>query len=257
MELPCSGCEREVPAGTRFCTECGTPVRARGRNRETSGQPGTAEGKEQGSSLAEVNAGWWVSGALLLVLLAVLGVQVLSGGPDAPGGTASVGPGTPGAPGSPGALGPAPNVDLSTMTPREAADALFNRVMGAASEGDSIQVLNFLPMALDAYELARPLDEDGLFHISLLERVGGNYSAALGAALEGLEGNPDHLLNLSSAAEAAVELGDVEGAREYYSRMLDVWDEEIEADRPEYAEHSPLLPLIRADAEEFLEQDGG
>ncbi len=200
------------------------------------------------------NAGWWVSGVLLLVLFAVVGVQVLSNGSGA---QPASGPAPPGSPAAPGALGPAPNVDLSAMTAREAADALFNRVMGAAAQEDTAEVGNFLPMALDAYELARPLDEDGHFHVALLERVGGNYEASLAAAYEGLAENSDHLLNLSAAAEASMELGELAAAREYYRRMLDAWDEELAADRPEYAEHSPLLPLIRSDAEDLLELDGG
>lgn len=240
----CVSCATEVPPGSRFCTECGTAVRESGRRAAVEG--GTNGG--EASALLGSSAGWWVSGGLLLVLLAILGGQVLT---DANGSDVGL---APGAPGSSGSLGPAPNVDLSTMTSREAADALFNRVMGALAVEDTVEVVNFLPMALDAYELARPLDEDGLFHLSLLERFAGDYRSSLDSALEGLEDNPDHLLNLSSAAEAARELGYLEAAQEYYERMLSAWDAELAEERPEYTEHSPLMPLIRSEAEEFLEE---
>ena len=53
--------------------------------------------------------------------------------------------------------GPA-GVDLSSMTPREAADRLFNRVMTAVAADDSTEVVSFLPMAIRSLELAEPLD---------------------------------------------------------------------------------------------------
>jgi hypothetical protein len=110
-------------------------------------------------------------------------------------------------------------------------------------------------MALAAYELARPLDADGFFHLSVLQREARDYQGALSTALEGLRENPDHLLNLAAAAEAALRGGDREVAGGYYSRIRESWERERVAGRPEYQEHSSLLPLIREDAERFLEDD--
>ncbi|MEX0856048.1 MAG: hypothetical protein WD056_00615 [Gemmatimonadota bacterium] len=152
----------------------------------------------------------------------------------------------------PQGLGPAPNVDLSSMTPREAADNLFDRVMRAVANDNTTEANNFLPMAIAAYEMATPLDADGLFHLSLLQRAGGELDTALATARSGLEENPDHLLNLSGVAAISLQLGDTASAREYYTRMLDVWDREIAADRVEYTEHAPLLPLLREDADALL-----
>jgi hypothetical protein len=59
-------------------------------------------------------------------------------------------------------------VDLSSMTPRQAADRLFNRVMQAASSNDEAEVLRFLPMAIGAHDLVEDLDVDGKFHLVLL-----------------------------------------------------------------------------------------
>ena len=143
------------------------------------------------------------------------------------------------------------------MTPREAADRLFNRVMGALAQRDTMEVINFLPMAIDAYEIARPLDLDGLFHLSLLQRAGMRYEEALATAQEALDEDPDHLLNLSAAAEAARELGLDDLAAQYFSHVLEVWeDERARTDRPEYDEHAPLLPSILTDATEFTEGRG-
>jgi tetratricopeptide (TPR) repeat protein len=190
--------------------------------------------------------GWWVSGFLLAAIVLIVGFVELSDRSGSP---------APGAPAG-GGLGPAPNVDLSSMTPRQAADNLFDRVMRAVANGDTTEATNFLPMAIAAYDLARPLDADGLFHLSLLQRAGQEQGAALQSALDALSGNPDHLLNLYGAAEASIGLGDSVAARGYYERLLAAWDQEIAADRLEYAEHELLLPLIREDAEAFLSGGG-
>ncbi len=108
-------------------------------------------------------------------------------------------------------------------------------------------------MAIGAYERARPLDSDGLFHLSVLQRTGNQFDAALRTASTGLEEDPDHLLLLSAAAEAARELGDSATVRSHYSHMLDVWEEESGSALEDYEVHSALLPQIRNDAEAFLD----
>jgi hypothetical protein len=230
--MDCLNCSTPVAEGRRFCHQCGSPLREEGQ--VVKAPPGTAQG---------ANLGWWVSGGLLVILL-VVGGWVLTG----EGGTGAQASGP-----EPGALGAAPNVDLASMTPREAADRLFDRVMVALSQQDSTEVMNFLPMALDAYELAEPLDLDGLFHVSLLQRAGLRYEEALATAQEGLEEDPDHLLLLSAAADAALDLGRTELAEDYYRQALEVWDEEtVRDDREEYREHAPVLPRFRSDAEDFI-----
>jgi hypothetical protein len=234
--LPCPGCGEEIPAGTRFCTACGSRMSARTAPRRE--QPGVSHP----AAAAGGQVGWWISGALLVVLLGIGAFLVLG---DSENGA-----------GPAPALGPASNVDLSSMTPREAADNLFFRVMGAVERGDYAEADAFLPMAVNAHEMAGPLDADGLFHLALLQRAAGRHEEALASALEGLEGNPDHLLNLYAAAEAAREIGELAQAREHYVRMLEAWDRELAALRPEYDEHHPLLPLIREDGEAFLAEAG-
>jgi tetratricopeptide (TPR) repeat protein len=139
---------------------------------------------------------------------------------------------------APVAGGGAGAVDLSTMTPREAADRLYERVMRADAAGDSAQVQMFLPMSVQAYAQARPLDPDGLFHLSLLLQIGGEYADGLAVAQEALEGNPDHLLNLGAAAQAAEGQGDVGSARAYWGRFLEVYDQEMAKGLPEYGDHT-------------------
>ena len=239
-ELDCPTCSQPIAAGRRFCSACGSPVRI-----------ATGQGEAPAGASGAPDPAWWVAGALLVALLIVGGWAVLgSGGPQPPG--------APAAMGQPGALGPAPQIDLSQMTPREAADRLYDRVMRALTARDTIEVLNFLPMAIDAYEIARPLDLDGLFHLSLLQRAALDFEGALRTAEEGLADDPDHLLNLAAAAAAAEELGDDALAERYHRRLLEVWDQErAREDRPEYREHEPALPEMRRAAERFTGGDGG
>jgi hypothetical protein len=138
------------------------------------------------------------------------------------------------------------------MTPREAADRLFNRVMTAFSAGDDTEVATFLPMAIDAYGLVGELDADGWFHLSLLHQAGGDPAAALLAAQEVLAIRPTHLLGLYSAGEAARELSDDSAARTYFTSLINSYDEELALGLPEYQEHAAFLPTTREIAAGFL-----
>ncbi|MBR18469.1 MAG: hypothetical protein CMA87_05905 [Euryarchaeota archaeon] len=142
--------------------------------------------------------------------------------------------------------------DISNMSPIEAADRLFNRVMQATSAGDSAQARAFLPMAIAAYQRARPLTLDGLFHLSMLNRTAMNLEAALDNALEILERDPDHLLGLAAAAEAAIELGELDEAELHYRHLADVYEEELQEQLPEYDQHSLIVDVLNQDAERFL-----
>jgi len=144
-------------------------------------------------------------------------------------------------------------VDLASMTPREAADRLFNRVMSAVEGGDSVEVTNFLPMAVASYNRAQPLDADGVFHLALLQITGLQFEASRAVADAALAQNPGHLLLLSVAAEAAKQLGDEEGAAAYYQAMVDGWDAQIALGLAEYDSHATTVSQIEGDARSYLE----
>ena len=120
--------------------------------------------------------------------------------------------------------------------------------MTANERGDRNEALTFLPMALAAYDRARPLNLDGLFHLSLLHRTGGDHAAALATAEEALAQDPDNLLNLSAAAEAARGLGDADAARAYADRFLEAYDRERAKALPDYEAHGELLQRFRDSA---------
>jgi tetratricopeptide (TPR) repeat protein len=207
--------------------------------------PAGAHREAAASVVGGQNLPWWIAGVAMFALIVFAGVRMVS----------PAGPGAPAAqpqPVAPFAGGAGTPPDLSTMTPREAADRLFDRVMTAVSAADSGQAQAFLPMALGAYEQAQPLDHDGLFHLSLLNRVAGNLEAALSNATQVLDVDPNHLLALTAAAEATAEMGRTEEAAEYYRHLLDVIDAEIARALPEYVAHEQIMGSVRTDATAFL-----
>ena len=224
----CSGCGHKPPAGARFCNQCGTEMRA---------SPTSVHASDN-------QVAWWMAGGLALGLVLVIAYPLYGPEQDvapAPFASAPVAGSAAGPSGAP--------PDLSAMTAREAADALFDRVMRAAAAGDSAEVVRFLPMAIPAYELAEPLDTDGRVHVVLL-RLAGEFNAE---ALEGAEGilseQPNHLFGLAFAADASLALGDSASARAYYRRWLDAYETERSKGLVEYDDHSGMFSDMRAKAE--------
>ena len=156
---------------------------------------------------------------------------------------------------APAAAGPAA-IDLNSMSPREAADRLFDRVMQAASIGDSLVAAQFLPMAIQAYERAAPLDLDGRFHLSTLQRTEGDFATALATAEQALAEGPDHLLLLYAAGEAAREAADGAVARAHFQHLVDVYDAQMASGNPDYEAHTTMMDSIREEASAYLASAG-
>jgi Double zinc ribbon len=231
----CNQCGAKLSPSASFCNQCGNPAAG-----GSGGHRAAASAVVGGANLP-----WWIAGVALFGLIVVVGVQMVSsGGPSQPAGvqTGTVGGGAAGT----------SSVDLASMTPREAADRLFDRVMRAASQGDSAQAQGFLPMAINAYERARPLDADGLFHLSLLQQTSLQLDSALATAEEILAADPDHILGLKAAAEVAAEAGRPDEAAAFYRHLLEVYDAQVARGLPEYEMHSPVMESAKSDAEAFL-----
>jgi hypothetical protein len=217
----CRQCKAPLIPGARFCTGCGTAVRA-----ATSHLP------------------WYLAGAALTALLVVLLAPSLRPG-------ATMGPGP--AAGFPGSGAPMANRAAPlTGTPREQADRLFNRVMQAQAQGDNDQVAFFLPMAVLAYRQAGELDADGFYHLSLLETASGDPSSGLATAESILRSAPTHLLALIAAAQASDALGDQTGARRHYTRFLEAFSSEREKALPEYMDHAGIFTAYQEEAERYV-----
>ncbi len=188
--------------------------------------------------------GWVTAAVFGLSLMLMIVLPGLRNGSASPAGASVPPPVTP--QGNPQA------VDLNTMTPREAADRLFNRIVAAQEVGDSVEMVSFLPMAVAAYERAQPLDADGSFHLSLLQRLSLDFAGARATAEAVLVGRPDYLLALHAAAEAARAEGDMDAARTYFQRFAEKYDSERAGGDQDYQIHELLLPSMLRDAQEFL-----
>lgn len=237
----CPSCGASLPAGASFCNQCGASRVAGGKKSAGGAAASSSGGRPRGKSEL---LPWIVAGVAVGMLLAVLVLPRL-GGSDAEQAV-----GTPGG-GSVRATGAAA-VDISSMTPRERADRLFNRVMQSVSDGDTAQARAFLPMALAAYDQVPDVDLDGRYHHAVLHLVADDPRSALAQAQAILAAEPEHLFGHFTAAQAQDALGDETAARDHYRRFLDAYDDELARDLPEYRDHAQVLPVNREAARQAL-----
>ena len=255
MKCPNCGAQSEGA----FCSECGSPLKgAKCRECSASLTPGARFCNNCGASSGRVAATgeagsklpWILAGGSALLLVGVLAWPALTGGKDsaAPDGRVPLNQMETGAApmGAGGGTGPL------TGTPREQADRLFNRIMTERESGDTTKAKFFVPMAVQAYGMAGELDADGLYHLSLVHQVGGDFKAARATADRILATAPNHLLALSAAANAARAQGDNAAARSYYQKFIQSYDTESKAPRQEYEDHGKMLPELKTEAEAFL-----
>lgn len=239
----CPSCGASLPAGGAFCNQCGAAVAAGApRPPEPASRASHPNRRGKGELLP-----WIVAGVAVGMLLAVLVLPRLGGSDSPPASGALDGSAPP-----TGAPTGAAAVDISSMTPRERADRLFNRVMRSVSDGDTAQARAFLPMALAAYDQVPELDLDGHYHHAVLHLVGDDPRSALRKAEAILAREPEHLFGHFTAAQALQAMGDETAAREHFQRFLDAYDAEVALDRPEYRDHAQVLPVNRDVAREAL-----
>jgi hypothetical protein len=224
--LTCTRCSAPLNPGAKFCPTCGAP---------THGGAAGPTGRQPTSSVP-----WMVAGAAVVALLVVLAItQLKTGSPSAQ------------APQVPAASLGSP-VDLSQLSPRDAADRLFNRVMTAYENGAKDTAQFFAPMALQAYGMVDALDADARYHVGLIDLVTDNYAGALAQADTIARTVPGHLYATVLQAEVARARGDSTALRRAQRAFLDHYDAEAKANRPEYAEHPGLLERFRNEALQAL-----
>ena len=228
--------------GPAFCSSCG--ARASGRFCSNCGAalvPGAEAGAAPAPARTPVPAPagvpvpWVVAGgAIALAAVALLVWGNRSG--DAGAGTV--------ASGVPAAEAGAPP-DLSTMSPRERFDRLFNRIMTAAEAGNAAEVTTFLPMAKMAYAQLDTVNIDARYHMAMLDVQGGNAEAALAQADSIARLAPEHLFVFLIREAEAARRGDSAAVRKAHEAFLAVYDREVALERVEYAEHRNALERFR------------
>ncbi|HET6231768.1 MAG TPA: zinc ribbon domain-containing protein [Longimicrobiaceae bacterium] len=244
LNAECRDCGTPLLPGARFCNECGRPV---------------AAGTEPVAPARSSSLPWIITGAALVALIAVLLVPKLRE-PEPAAAAALSSSSQPAAPQGPfaggqgGPAGDARSVDISSMSPRERADRLFNRVMQNVSTGDTTQARNFLPMAIAAYGMVPDLDADGHYHLAILQLVAGDGKEARAESDSILAKDPKHLFGLFTAAQAEAAMGNASVAKTFYKRFVDLYPSEMARGLPEYKEHAQALPPMKEAAEKALTQ---
>ena len=217
----CAACRAPLSPEARFCAKCGAPA----------GSGASARGDRKTWVVAAT-----VGAALLFGVLAM----VLRGATGAPAAatSASAAPSVPG-----GGAGTPP--DLSTMTPRERFDRLYNRIMRASESGDQQTVTTFTPMALQAYEQLDSVDADARFHLATLKLHTGDVAGATAIADTLLRESPDHLFGYVIRGTVARWQKDEKALAKAHTEFLARYDREIAANRIEYTDHKRMLDDFR------------
>lgn len=238
----CPSCGSEADAGAHYCTECGEALRERPSKPFTAYLP------------------WILSGLALVVFAAAItlfvqdqattrvgddpmtGGIISGGGGQAAGGAPAMGGGAAGGSAMPSAE------ELAQMSPREAADRLFNRAM-TAGESDAERAPFFAQMGVEAYRRvpAAGVDADVRFHVGLLQLVRDDPAAARAEADTILGNRPGHLLGLYLALEAARAAGEEAEAAELEDRLREGVASTDLSSRPEYDAHRRLLEDFSAE----------
>lgn len=139
--------------------------------------------------------------------------------------------------------------DLSRMTPRQAADQLFNRIMTANEQGNMEEARRFVPMALQAYEMVPQLDADAHYHLGLIHAVAGDDDGVRRQIAALRRVSDDHLLAYSLEMGLARKSEDpLEEARIRREFSL-AYESEILALRPEYDAHRHAIEELTGGTE--------
>jgi hypothetical protein len=213
----CAECGTSLTPGARFCHRCGTPAGAAARR----------EGATAGTALP-----WAVAGIVFLIFVAFVAGQRIGA---SRGGAAAAGiAGAPTGDEAPPARAP----DISSLSPEERADRLFDRMMRLDEQGKRDSVEMFAPMAVAAYQMLGSLDPDRRYDLGRIGTVAGAPELARAQADTILREHPAHLLGLALAMRAARLTGDRRAAREFARRLIAAAPAERAKNLPEYQRHA-------------------
>ncbi len=224
----CVRCGAQVAPGSRFCGNCGAPA---------GGGAATIPAAARAGDGWRTAVPFAVAGAAVLILVLVLAFR---GQPSAPAQPQAEAPFASGGTGTP--------PDLSQMSPREAFDRLFTRVMTASENGDTATANRFMPMALMAYRNLDAVDIDARYDVALIMLHGGDIPGARTLADTIQAEDPRHLFGFVLRAGIARFEGQAAAAREAYRGFLAAADEELRKNRPEYEAHRSMLESFRQTA---------
>ncbi len=186
---------------------------------------------------------WLIPGIALICVAAFFVGQQLSRGRGAPEPAEQNTPlgGAPfaSAPAAGGGGGGERAPDISSLSPQERADRLFNRVMRYGEEGKIDSARIFAPMAIQAYEMAGPLDAHRRYDMGMIAVVAGDAAIAKAQSDTILAANRTHLLGLILGLKAAGLRQDAVARADYEKRIIAAAPSERAKNLKEYEDHKP------------------
>jgi len=188
------------------------------------------------SPSARNSLAWLVPGIAVLALVAFLIGQRVGLG----SGVADATSGPPGS-GVPLAAEPLPAgraPDISTMTPEERANRLFDRVMSYSERGRQDSARMFAPMAIQAYEMLGAPDSHIRYDIGMIGLVSGDAALARAQADTILAKDRNHLLGLVLAMKVAGLRNDAASRTQFAKRFTAAEPSERAKKLKEYDDHA-------------------
>jgi hypothetical protein len=237
----CASCAAELRAGAKFCHRCGTGVGASPSSTRDS----------------RTNALPWIVAALAFLALFAMAAgrgfnarrgSVVDGSQNALPQAGLDDRGATPDDQSGGVRAP----DISSLSPQERADRLYNRVMLLATQGKADSVQFFAPMALTAYQMLSPLNADQRYDMGRIGEVAGAFPLAKAQADSILRENPNHLLGLILEARIATLAGDTAQLHSYERRLVAAQKAELAKKRDEYVRHEDDITNALAQARKSL-----
>lgn len=208
----CAECGTEFLPDAAFCHNCGVAV----GGRASPPPPGLSPTLKWGVPVAAI------------VALTVLSVFRMGVTDESRGATAvSIGPASP-----------AGIPDISSMSPTERADRLFNRVMRLWSEGKADSAAFFAPMALSAFEGIAPMTPHVRYDVGLVALIAGDLERASVESDSILAARQDHLLGLVLGARVADARGDLAAGKAFRERLARAEKSERASGLQEYQDHA-------------------
>jgi len=216
----CGSCGTACEPGALYCSDCGSPL---------GGPPAKS---------LRARLPWILSGLALVAFAVAISFMIRGSTGERAEGMPPTGSIIEGTPASGGGA-----VDLASMSPRQAADRLFERTMRTDSAGDTTQALFFADMAVQTYGMvpAAELDADAWFHLGLLELLRGAPDAAAVHAETILAQSPDHLLAWILSEQIADGRGDTSAAEQARNRFLQALESQRSLNLEEYEQHRGII----------------
>jgi len=216
----CSSCRAPLTPGAKFCHRCGTEA----------GAP-SAPPSDHGSFNAALP--WAVAGIALLALIALVAGQHFSRQPPPAAST----PDAVLAPDDGDGVQPVRAPDISSLSPRERADRLYDRIMRLDSEGKKDSAAFFAQMGISAFMMLPSQDADSRYDMGRIAEVAGAAPVAVAQADTILAQDSTHLLGLILAISTARDAGDSATAQRMQRRLVAVEPRELAKNLPEYQRH--------------------